>query len=975
MLLLGLLFMLVSSYQLFIQRDVSTESKVLGELSHAFSVVKMKHALNLDWRDASVGFDVTENQLIFTNSEASAEISFTQGGKLRIGENSLIKVTANGDEAALNIERGIVRAKLDGTKPMVVAMNGQQFELKGDGAEVQINLKGEKGEIGVLSGDLTVESEEGTQALNADTMLAIEGKTTTKKKVTYKLQSPDRGQTYYTTEAQFPVTFNWAPADAAKITISKEADLAGGETFEWNPGVTRDLPPGTYYWRVETDQGPSLTGTFKILSEVPPVVIRPLTGEGLTLIGKGEAGAALILEWESARETRWLLQTETAAGLDEKIISGSSAVVHIKEGGDFRWRLRLEDAARPMALWSPWQELKLTVAQPPPMPLELAPDGAEYQVYQKGAHDVDLSWKSQGLVELEVLPPKGRANSQKVEGQSFTFKAATPGEHRWRLRAVDEFDRTSDWTEWKTFTLMDLSDSSHAGAHRIQLKRPDQQVTFDWQGDEDAETVFELSRDENFKDVVIKRELKTRSTKTVIPKTGVYYWRSRQISTDGTVNVSEPVKVIVEPAPAPGKPEKLPDVDVPIEWKVIDQKSTFNILDLIFPSAYADEVKGTVTLTVPKLEDAKAVVIRLYRDEALTDLALETKFEGTSYTWEGANPGSYYWQYAVIDHWDRQSPFSDPSRLTVTGDFVAPAERPRLLSPIRAQEVKDEEISFRWRESEGAKDYVLEVSRQEDFRQLIEQKTVKDDELEIKTPPEPGLYYWRLRARNEIKQETLSNTGRFTVAPPLEKFTIADQFAWKKDWRSRAFVAWSPSQDSYTFKDGSSKGTIAGRALNGVELKGTRFGEKWIFNGELLRQSGKVFEGESYLFQRFFVDALWNKTLQSGARLGFGLGVGHTSGMSYAITGTEVASSSSSGIAFGPVFRSFHPISANYEVQTKALYFLGGIKQMEIGADLLKAWKRDMKVLFGASYATRTYDVGSGAQASLRLSLGLGKEF
>lgn len=965
--------MLVSSYQLLFQQEHFSQSKILGELSLALSVVKIKNPLNLDFRDAQVGNDISDNQLIFTNPDASAEISFHEGGKLQIGENSLIRVRAEGK--GLDIERGIIRAKLDGDRPFLLEMNGNEYELTGKNTEIQINLKGDKGEIGVISGNLTVEKDGAREIINPDSLIALDGDKMKKRDVAYKLISPESRKVFFYVGQETPITFNWEPADEATLLLSNSADMAGVRKIKANPGIPQDLGPGTYYWKVESDKGLSLTNTFRVQRESTPVVIRPLSGSEVKFIAREDQDSELVLQWQGDFRTRYMLEWETKGETHSSVHRGGSAILKIAESGILNWRIRLEDEKRPLALWSPWQEIKVKRIHAPVIPTNLSPDGIEYQTYTDPNEEIELKWTSEHPVEIELITPKGHKELKSSNVKSHFAQAVEIGVYRWRIRANDGFERTSDWTEWKTFEITDMKDDATPGVQRVQLKKPDQLVKFAWEN-QGEETTFELASDPAFKEVVIKRDLKSGSTETVMPKTGTYFWRSRQTRTDGTINLSRPIKVIIEQAPAPGKPEKLPDVEVPIEWKVIEKKTTWNLLDFFISRAHADEVKGVVKIEIPASEDAKTVMVRVYRDQEMQNLILEKIITGITFEWEGANPGIYYYQYAIVDHWGRQSPFSDPAILTVTGKEMRAAEKPKLGYPIRAAKIETKNLTFKWSESDEAVGYRLQVSDSENFKNFIVDAETKDNSYDLETlPTKPGLYYWRVKALNEFKQETISNTGRFTILPPLEKIVIADQLATKKVWKRRASIAWTPSKDEYSFKDGVHTGNISGQAIMGIEIKATVFFEDWIVSGEILRQSGSVFEGEGYLFQRLFVDGVRNYNLPSGTRIGAGLGFGQTTGQEYTIAHSTVKSTTSADTSYGPIFRSFHPINKDWEAQTKVLYFLGGIKQVEFSGEMLRAWKESYQILGGLSYARREYEVGSGEQSSIRFSVGIVKEF
>jgi hypothetical protein len=160
----------------------------------------------------------------------------------------------------------------------------------------------------------------------------------------------------------------------------------------------------------------------------------------------------------------------------------------------------------------------------------------------------------------------------------------------------------------------------------------------------------------------------------------------------------------------------------------------------------------------------------------------------------------------------------------------------------------------------------------------------------------------------------------------------------------------------------------------GVSVSGTIFTKSYAFNAEVLRETGEVFEGETYLFQRGLVDAVKTFDLNPGHKIAFGVAGGQTSGSTFSIKASTVTSQMVTGFSYGPVLRNYLSLSQEWEMQGKLFYLLGDIKQTEIGADAIRHFKGFL-FLGGVSYSLREYEESSGKQSSLRLSFGFGKEF
>ncbi len=973
LLALGAALILISSYQLFMRPSQTARGEKLGTLTSALSVVKTKSALALDWRDATIGNALTENQLIYTDNASGAEVVFNEGNALVIGENSLVKLRTQGNDEALDISKGFIRAKLTEDQPLKVQMNGEDYLVTGDGADIQINLQGNKGEIGVLKGEVNVSAEGVSEKIGTDTALAIDGKNISRKKIYYQVQSPENNSIKYVLNLPANMTFGWTPPEKAKVHLSKKASMENPVIHDLASGGALKVSEGPWYVRVESESGVSLVTSFRVIKETPPEILRPISGDEVTIL-EGE-NSEILLQWKGDERSNYLVEWKNPE-LKSLEVSGPGTLLNIDPSKPFSWRVKVQDVKRPEAIWTNWQDVGISFIPAPLIPSELIPDGVEYQTYDKPDELLELSWRGDGKFQVEVKKLEGEITTINSETNHTEFNAKEAGIYSWRVRAQDEYLRQSEWTEWKTFTIQDLSgEKKISGIQRIQLKKPDQLVTFEWKAKQNTKSVFELSKDSDFKTIIKKVESEEDLAEVNIPEVGTYYWRSRQYQADGTLHVSEPRKVIIEPVAAPTKPDKLPDMEIPLE--ALPAKTTFmqTLFSFLIPSAHAEEIKGQVHITLPVNVEAKGYIVRIYRDQGLENLVFEKEIPSKEFSWQNAEGGEYYWQYAVIDFWDRRSLFSDPAKLTIISDLVPAPVRPRLRYPIRKQEIEQKDFYLYWTAAKENSKFKVELSNSSSFKKVLFSETLAKNKINLThLKLKPDLYYWRIFGLNEKGEEHKSSTGRFVLLPPKEKTLIQDipnDLAWKKEWKNRAFVFWAPSMDSYEFKDSGEKGEIDGTAMMSLGASGTMFKDKYILNAEIIRQSGEVFEGESYLFQRLLIDGIWILSGEHNHHWGVGIALGQTSGMAYEIQNDEVGSKSVSGLSYGLAFRNFYSWSENTEIQSRVQYLLGEIPQLDLGADLIKPYKNFL-LLGGLTYSTREYELNSGKQSSLKLSLGLG---
>lgn len=959
MLLIGVVLILISSYQLFWGRVLGSDSLALGKISAKKSVVKSRGVRGLDWQDALLNEPVSHNQLIYTDDNSSARISLNTGTVIDVEENSLIKIQQESNLETVNLEKGFINTKLSGNQPLRLKLGDQDIVLNSADALVQITQDGSSGEIGVLSGEVELTDGKSVQKIDQSQMVVLEGEKLSLKKIAYDLLSPGRGQKIFLKNESAQIDFAWTPEDEGEVSLQ---DMAGN-SFSVE-GKRALLPPGSYRWRVTSESGSSLESTFSVMKVHPPEVLRPKSGEKILLAPKEEEKGKLTLQWISSEEevdVEWRLGSLRNSARTRE----SSLTVDLNSSGPFQWRVRNIYDDSKIEEWSPWQKIDVELLELPAIPITLAPAGVEFQFYKNEGWSVDLSWKSRWSSVIEIRSPDDKLFTQESITEDLKFNPQLAGEYQWRIRSRDDFGRRSGWSEWLNFTIKDLSQEKIKDAQRIQIERPNQEVEFSWEGGE-SESIFEISKDPLFKDGVLHRKVEGSSASVNIPDTGVYYWRSRRYLPDGKIEVNEPRKVIIEPNAAPLKPKALPDIEVPLEWKSVQS----DLLEIFISSAHADEVEGEVKIELPQHQNAKSYIVRILSSSGKTMLTRE--LETPIFRWENAIPGEYQWQYAIKDFWGRQSEFSDPSRLVIKKPEI---KRALLASPIRGQEVQETEIQFEWGIPKGVDEFSFEVARESDFKNVLVKSKLDGDKnsskLSAELFSESGLYYWRILSIYPDGRIKKSSTGRFTL---IKKESVPVEV--KKDFsfpRRLVGILWTPSMDTYKFEDNSKEGEIEGQNILSTKLYGLSLGEKYYYAGSLCFSRGKVFEGEDYSSAQLSLSGGYRfqyKAMEFGA----GITAGFLKSNTYSIQGSEVSSNSVNSLQYGPSLLGLIPLDETKSFMVTAAYMLGEVQEMQGSLDLLMSWK-EYWLQGGVGISSRSFDENSGELSSLGLHLGIAKSF
>lgn len=956
LLLLGGVLILFSSYQLFWVKGPEVKGPVLGTITAKRSVVKSKGTRGLDWQDAYINGEVSNNQLIFTDAQSSAEITLHSGPKISVEENSLIRIQEEANLETLDLRRGHLETSLAGV-PLRVRLGDREVTLDSKNALVQISQTNEGSAIGVLSGDVKVSSNGVVEGLDASRALHFEGSAMKVKNISLQTSAPDRGAELFVEEDSRLIRFGWEPQEIGEVRLEDSR----GQIIPVLAHEAR-LSPGTYRWRVIAPDGESLESNFKVTRVLAPEILRPKDGEGLRLLPLESGEGRFRLQWTSQTEES-VVEWEVEGQRKRVIALGEAHEVGMINSGEFRWRVSSRYADERIEAFSPWQTLRVELVSLPGKPQGLTPEGVEYQFYNVTDEVIPLRWTGTSKSELSLRAPGKEAESVFTDEASHDYAPEAFGEHRWRVRGIDEFGRPGPWSDEKTFTVTDLSQFIDGEAQKIQLERPDQEVEFSWE-DSGGASLFEISRDVRFKDHVLTKKIDGTSTKVRVPEVGVYYWRSQRMLPDGRLERNPPRRVIIEPTPAPEKPKPLPEKEIPLKWKSVQG----SFIDFLLPRAFADDATGEIRISLPAHENAKSYLVRILSSSGTEIFSAEVP--GTEFLWKRARPGEYLWQYAIKDHWGRQSEFSDPSKLIIQQPEI---RRALLSSPIRGEKVSGSEVRFHWSKPSGAQGFTFELSDQEDFKNILHGESVSDEKTEL-TLPEEGLasgdYFWRVRSDFPDGRSRLSSTGRFSFARPSpEKTNGPPPLTFPELLLS---VLWKPSMDTFAFKDGAREGEIEGNNFVSTQLQGLHLRDRFFGTGSGSFSRGKVFDGEDYTAMELTLSGGYLLNLNNN-RLGLGLRGSYLRSSNYSVTAGKVTSETESSLRYGPEILGLIPWERRHFLFTGA-YLFGEITEFSASVDLISPWK-DFYFSGGVGRIQRSFSENSGELRSLSLRLGVGKSF
>ncbi len=655
------------------------------------------------------------------------------------------------------------------------------------------------------------------------------------------------------------ITFKWQAQASATLMISRDRDFkdvlyqkeASGEI------LVSDLPFAHLYWKVVSAEGESELRTLKLKRDLPPTLIAPYDKARLSF---EEGSRRLLFKWENQNTQGYEIEIDLKKETIKEVVNKNHFILAEAAPG-------AKDATRSDSAWSEYSYFEVE-SELKPLPTELLKpdDEARFEFFDQqtlASTEVTYSWQENKKAKSYqwILKKSGQIiETYESIDTALTRKLSQAGEFDWSVLSIDFYGKRSEESASRKL-IVQLNENAfdkETGATQIQLKKPNQKVHFEWEGEKDREYLFELSETQDFSQIRIKKKSKSPKADFTFPKVGVYYWRTKKILPNGKIEYSRPKKVEVEPTPPPKKLELAPELELEVQ-----RKKTTSIFSVFISSAYASN--EFVKVSWPVEEEMKAYVIEIYQDQSMKKLILKRKTETNSIEWTNPPEGTFYYRVAQIDFWDRQSEFSNLSKISITVPDELKIQDPvKLTGPEDEEELlsKQKIYYFEWSTTENADSYMLEVAHDKEFTKVVYRKTVKDTKHAVREDifRKHMRVFWRVSALGSYSQKVSSEIQILSLKiPEIAQAPKVEVVEVKKPQKPRPRIhpkflrfydymemGWQPSNITYTIDDKEFNGEITGLAKSSLYLKGRSIYKPRRFYDYYLRwQTGKTFEGQS----------------------------------------------------------------------------------------------------------------------------------
>lgn len=1005
-----------SGYKLFWDNYTPFENSkrdIVATIDNPINTVKRKESNVIAWNDADKGDQLAFDDKIYTHDKSYAKINFFDGSSVALAENTLFKIEKIADTIGINLEKGMILTELSQNRSHIqVTLQGKKYEINSKNAKIKIIQNVENSQIVLLEGVAEVKSPNSNAQLRKNQFIEYN-----KQNDLSEIRSLQFVNILPTSNAEifFSVTpevnFSWDSLqnfDETKLVISSDRSFQNviyESAVGSNHQKVSNLFEGTYYWKIvgkSNKTHESIPQRLTILRDIPPQYLNP--NDNLSILKKQtDKSYKILLEWEKLSVNGYSL--EIVAPNQKKTLietKKNKYFYDLSMDGNYLWRVRIIDDRRKESPWGEYRKFSFEEIKLPPPPIIISP-GKQYELtlYSKEDASIDFKWIPQyGIDEYELIivksnNPEEIIFNKRVFGSKFTWGIKEYGNFSWKIRSIGKSDNT-EFGILTPFAINLVSDIGLAPENgtKIELRRPNQEVKFEWQSPKNKELkvtyIFEVSEQSDFKEIIKTENVSSESIKTSFPKIGVFYWRTRIKGPDNEITYSKPYKVIIEPTPPPQRPVIIPEQDINIQIKEVQSKAETileRILDFLIQSAYAAKLVKFVEIKWNADPDAKKYVLEIYQDPGLGKLLLKKTLSDSYFEWDGPTEGVYYWRIAIIDYWDRMSSFSKLSKINIVlPDKLKDLNPPSLITPSHNQQIilqKMSKLPFIWEGDERTISFDFMIAHDLDFQKIIIRKRTKETKITIDANQlaNAKTVYWRVVATDRFKKMVNSKRRSLSLTrenlKPVQDIVKTPEKTPEKKYENlntHVDLMFAPAKINYKQQGPTHKVNVDGVAINSAKLRGKYLlNNSYFTNLGISRESGKVFNDQS--FSTLNVYALFGTSFRN-----FGLSAGPSLYRSSYYTlqsATSLQEKTASKFSLLISGEYEYRISDNFGNHAAIALGLGGVTELNASYKLRYLYTKNIHLITGVSFLKKSFEADANeiSTSEIQLLFGVGRVF
>ena len=852
-----LMCFLISSYFLVADQLNFTLSKSasIAQVISMSNTVKTKRTFNHHWINTNEGEGLSSDDQIFTYDNSFAEIKLLNGPSISISPNTLITIDKVKSTSSIDVKQGMILADLSNYKDgLEIKYKDKTILLNSSNAKIQIRNTSDGQTVDLLSGSLTYKSGQETKEVIKNQRLEINSNEISVKRVPITPISPKNAHIFIQSNK---VRFNWNSDKKGTGFVSRSMNFENSK--EISKAKDYKFKEGVYYWKVISNKIEGPISFFKVIPLQSTTLLSPKENSILIM---SSISRDIDFTWEDKYHKDFTIEIEGPKTKISKTLNSNRLTYKFNKTGSYKWRIRPQSS---VATWTKYKTFEVAPPFLPAPPKVISPKQNELiSLFDKAK--ISFRWRGDknSKYELTWAPDSSFSKDQAtkiITGNSHEWSPKKSATYFFKVREIDTKARDTPFSRSLKINIELISNNNFIPktGSKVLLQRPKEEVTFKWKKSitiDGARPIYylEVSEDQNFKELLVSKKEFTNSSKVVFPKVGQYFWRTKVKYPNKEISYGLPQRVTVTPTPAPTTPI-IKDLEIEIKVNSILEtiKSIFSkAFDIIFPSVNANEFKTSADITWDSIEGTKFYVIEIYEANNLDKLISSKKVEQNNFKLNGVKEGVYFWRIATIDHWDRQSNFSNLSKiiLNLPNKFKVVAKT-KLISPKNNSKYisKKKSIKFKWKEVSNSSKYILYISKNKNFNKIYVKRTLQKNNYNIKLSA--SRYYWKIESYNSFNYMSTSKISSLSIKAPVYKKTKKKKISKiqkKEELKSSFFYV------QYDILSSSVEQSYSDYLVQASDLVFTSFSignehylsPHQIIDSRIRRFSGEVFEVQSY---------------------------------------------------------------------------------------------------------------------------------
>jgi hypothetical protein len=250
------------------------DREIIGTVEFKKNTVQRKLDDHIVWESLYNDSPITNKDTIRSESLSDAIIRLNDGTEINLDENSMFYLDITGNDPTISFNQGSIQIKkkdshsdgdlkIQSNDKTIEVKNGELNIQKAENGNFQVQV--EKGNATVSSGGKETQVGSGKQANLTGDKLHVTN-------IPFSLLSPSNNEIIQSSDSSKTINFNWKANEKfsnIRFEVSRNPSFTPILKTIDSPSTsfTLNLPLGSYYWRIRSDNGNSVPYRFHLYKE------------------------------------------------------------------------------------------------------------------------------------------------------------------------------------------------------------------------------------------------------------------------------------------------------------------------------------------------------------------------------------------------------------------------------------------------------------------------------------------------------------------------------------------------------------------------------------------------------------------------------------------------------------------------------------------------------------------------------------